>query len=54
MYTQYLHYIHTTMYFPDLLPTHWYQLLPTERTCFTLLFSDFIKEESMTFFFCLR
>jgi hypothetical protein len=30
---------------PTLPPFHWYYALPSGRTCFALLFSDFIKEK---------
>jgi hypothetical protein len=26
-------------------PPHWYQIYPVDRTCFTLLFSDFVGEK---------
>jgi hypothetical protein len=44
MCTQYLHYIHLPTPFPNLLPPTLIPILP-DRTCFTLLFSDFVKEK---------
>jgi hypothetical protein len=45
MCTQYLHHIHPPSPFANLLsPSHWYQLPPTSRTYFTLLFSGFCIE----------
>jgi hypothetical protein len=44
MCPQYLYHIHPPTPFLHITPPfHWYQPPPPDRTCFTLLFSSFVK-----------
>jgi hypothetical protein len=44
MYTEYVHYIHPPSIFPHLFPPST-GTNPSDSACFTLLFSDFVKEK---------
>jgi uncharacterized membrane protein len=49
MCTQYLQYIHPPTPFYHLLPPTSTNLFPPNRTCSSLLFSDFVNKKKMTF-----